>query len=164
MSETTMLLKAGATDLVLRMIEAGTIMPDLTLDNPVRAIREVGHDMTGLSRVQLTDGRQMSALQIQHDYLARASDFTDSNGRDPVSQRVLQIWERVLGAIETGNLDEIAPEIDWVTKYQLIQRYQARHDLPLSSPRTARLDLAYHDLRRDRGLYTCCSATAPSAA
>ncbi len=63
------------------------------------------------------------------------------------------MWQRVLGAIETGNLDKIAREIDWVTKYQLIERYRARHDLPLSAPRIARLDLAYHDLRRDRGLY-----------
>jgi proteasome accessory factor A len=153
MSETTMLLKVGATDLVLRMIEAGTIMPDLTLDNPIRAIRAVSRDMTGRSRVRLADGRQLSALQIQYEYLTRAADFTDTNGRDPVTGRVLEMWQRVLGAIETGNLDTIAREIDWVTKYQLIERYRARHDLPLSAPRVARLDLAYHDLRRDRGLY-----------
>jgi len=153
MSETTTLLKVGATDLVLRMIEAGTIMPDLTLDDPIRAIRGVSHDMTGRSRIRLTDGRQLSALQIQYEYLTRARDFTDSNGRDPVTGRVIQMWQRVLGAIETGNLDTIAREIDWVTKYQLIERYRARHDLPLSALRIARLDLAYHDLRRDRGLY-----------
>ena len=153
MSETTTLLKVGATDLVLRMIEAGTIIPDLTLDNPIRAIREVSHDMTGRSRVELASGRQMSALQIQYEYLTTATDFTDTNGRDPVTERVLEMWQRVLGAIETGNLDTIAREIDWVTKYQLIERYRARHDLPLSAPRIAQLDLAYHDLRRDRGLY-----------
>jgi Pup-ligase protein len=72
---------------------------------------------------------------------------------DPVTGRVLEMWQRVLGAIETGNLDTIAREIDWVTKYQLIERYRTRHDLPLSAPRIAWLDLAYHDLCRDRGLY-----------
>jgi proteasome accessory factor A len=153
MSQTTMLLKIGATDLVLRMIEAGAVMPDLTLDNPVRAIREVSHDMTGRSWVRLADGRQMSALQIQYEYLNRANDFTNTNGVDAVSGRVLEMWRRVLGAIEAGNLDEIAREIDWVTKYQLIERYRTRHGLPLSAPRIARLDLAYHDLRRDRGLF-----------
>jgi len=153
MSQTTMLLKVGATDLVLRMIEAGTIMPDVTLDNPIRAIREVSHDMTGRSRVRLADGREMSALQIQYEYLNRAKDFTDRNGLDPVSGRVLEMWRRVLGAIEAGNLDGIAREVDWVTKYQLIERYRSRHDLPLSSPRIARLDLAYHDINRGRGLY-----------
>ena len=129
------------------------IMPDLTLDNPIRAIREVSHDITGRSRVQLANGRQMSALQIQYEYLTRARDFTDNNGLNPVTERVLEMWQRVLGAIETGNLDKISREIDWVTKYQLIERYRARHDLPLSAPRIAQLDLAYHDLRRDRGLY-----------
>jgi proteasome accessory factor A len=153
MSETSTLLKVGSTDLVLRMIEAGSIMRDLRLENAIRAIREVSHDMTGRSRVRLALGRQMSALQIQYEYLSRAKDFAERNGRDVISARVLEMWERALGAIEAGDLDLIAREIDWVTKYQLIERYRAGHDLPLSSPRVARLDLAYHDVRRGRGQY-----------
>src|ERR1700719_4601709 len=153
MSETTMLLKVGATDLVLRMVEAGVVLRDMTLDNPIRAIREVSHDMTGRSRVRLANGREMSALDIQQEYLNRAKDFTDKNGLDPISKRVLEMWERALTAIEDGDLDRIAREIDWVTKYQLIERYRAKHDLPLSSPRVAQLDLAYHDVHRGRGLY-----------
>jgi proteasome accessory factor A len=153
MSETTMLLKVGSTDLVLRMIEAGAVLRDMTLDNPIRAIREVSHDMTGRSRVRLANGREMSALEIQYEYLSRAKDFTDRNGADAVSKRVLEMWQRSLSAIETGDLDKIAREIDWVTKYQLIERYRAKHDLPLSAPRVAQLDLAYHDVHRGRGLY-----------
>jgi proteasome accessory factor A len=153
MSETTMLLKVGSSDLMLRMIEAGAAMRDMTLDNPIRAIREVSHDMTGRSRVRLANGREMSALEIQYEFLTRAKDFTDHNGIDAIGKRVLEMWERALGAIENGNLDKIAREIDWVTKYQLIERYRARHDLPLSAPRVAQLDLAYHDVRRGRGLY-----------
>jgi proteasome accessory factor A len=153
MSETTMLLKVGATDLVLRMVEAGVVLRDMTLDNPIRAIREVSHDMTGRSRVRLANGREMSALEIQYEYLTRARDFTDRNGLDTISGRVLEMWERALGAIESGDLDKIAREIDWVTKYQLIERYRAKHDLPLSAPRIAQLDLAYHDVHRGRGLY-----------
>jgi proteasome accessory factor A len=153
MSETTMLLKVGTTDLILRMIEAGAALRDMTLDNSIRAIREVSHDITGRSRIRLANGREVSALDIQYEYLNRAKDFTDANGLDANSKRVLEMWERALGAIETGNLDKIAREIDWVTKYQLIQRYQAKHGLPLSAPRIAQLDLAYHDIRRGRGLY-----------
>jgi len=122
MSETTMLLKVGATDLVLRTAEAGVVLRDMTLDNPIRAIREVSHDMTGRSRVRLANGREMSALEIQYEYLSQAKDFTDKNGLDPVSKRVLEMWERALSAIEEGHLDRIAREIDWVTKYQLIER------------------------------------------
>ena len=72
---------------------------------------------------------------------------------DATTQRVLMMWERALDSIESGSLDKVAREIDWVTKYQLIERYRARHDLPLSSPRVAQLDLAYHDVHRGRGLY-----------
>ena len=153
MSETTMLLKVGSTDLILRMIEAGAALRDMTLDNSIRAIREVSHDMTGRSRIRLANGREVSALDIQYEYLNRAKDYTDANGLDANTKRVLEMWERALSAIESGNLDKIAREIDWVTKYQLIERYQAKHGLPLSAPRIAQLDLAYHDIRRGRGLY-----------
>jgi proteasome accessory factor A len=153
MSETTVLLKLGATDLVLRMIEAGAVLPDLVLDNPLRALGAVSLDVTGRSPVRLADGREPSALDIQREYLARARDFADRNGADAASGRVLGIWERVLDSVEAGNLDAIARETDWVTKYQLIERYRAAHGLPLSSPEIAQLDLAYHDVNRGRGGY-----------
>jgi proteasome accessory factor A len=153
MSETTTLLKVGSTDLVLRMIEAGADLREMMLDDPIRAIRMVSHDVTGRSRIRMANGREMSALEIQYEFLARAADFASQNGLDAIGERVLEMWERALGAIETGNLDKIAREIDWVTKYQLIARYRAKHDLPLSSPRIAQLDLAYHDVHRGRGLY-----------
>ena len=153
MSETTTLLKAGATDLVLRMAEAGTVLPGPALDNPVRATGEVSRDTTGRSRARLAHGQRMSALDIQREYLTRAKDFTRSRGADPVSRRVLGLWERALDAIGAGNLDAIAREIDWVIKYQLIDRYRAEHDVPLSAPEVAQADLAYHDIRRGHGLY-----------
>jgi proteasome accessory factor A len=66
---------------------------------------------------------------------------------------VLDLWGRALTAVETGELDLVAREVDWVTKYQLIERYRAKYDFPLSHPRVAQLDLAYHDVSRRRGLY-----------
>src|SRR6202034_1345875 len=102
MSETTMLLKVGATDLVLRMVEAGVVLRDMTLDKPIRAIREVSHDITGRSRVRLANGREMSALEIQWEYLSRAKDFTEKNGVDAITTRVIEMWERALTAIEDG--------------------------------------------------------------
>jgi proteasome accessory factor A len=153
MSEVTTLLKAGATDLVLRTVEAAAVMPDLTLENPIQALGAVSHDLTGRSRVRLANGRQMSALDIQREYLARATDFADKHGADALSRRVLRLWERTLEAIGTGHLDAIAREIDWVIKYRLIERYRASHGLPLSAPQVAQADLAYHDLYRGRGLF-----------
>ncbi|MBE1536226.1 Pup--protein ligase [Actinomadura algeriensis] len=153
MSEATMLLKVGATDLVLRMVEAGVVMRDLTLENPIRAIREVSHDMTGRRKVRLANGREASSLEIQKEYFVKARDFVDARGGDATAKRVLDLWERTLRAVETGDLDLVSREIDWVMKYQLIERYRRKYDLPLSSPRVAQLDLTYHDVHRDRGLY-----------
>jgi proteasome accessory factor A len=153
MSETTALLKIGTTDLVLRMIEAGVVMRDLTLENAIRAIREVSHDMTGRRRIKLANGREASALEIQLEYYAKARDFVQRRGTDATAERVLDLWERTIKAVESGDLGSVEREIDWVTKYQLIERYREKHDLPLSSPRVAQIDLAYHDVSRRRGLY-----------
>ncbi|MCX4777312.1 Pup--protein ligase [Streptomyces sp. NBC_01264] len=154
MSETTMLLKVGATDLVLRMIEAGTVMRDLTLENPIRAIREVSHDITGQRKVRLASGREASALEIQREYYDKAVDFAERRGiRTGVVDQVLELWGRTLDAIDAEDLDRIGTEIDWVMKYQLIERYRAKHNMTMSNPRVAQIDLAYHDIHRRRGLY-----------
>jgi proteasome accessory factor A len=153
MNECTTMLKVGSADLVLRMIEHGVTFRDLTLENPIRAIREISHDMTGGRPVRLVAGRSASALQIQREYYERAVDFVEHSGEDPMAKRVLELWGRTLDAIEQQDLSLIDREIDWATKYQLIERYRAKHDLPLSSPRVAQLDLAYHDISRTRGLY-----------
>jgi proteasome accessory factor A len=153
MSETTTLLKVGTTDLVLRMIEAQVGFRDLTLENAIRAIREVSHDVTGRRKVKLLNGRELSALEIQQEYFTKARDFVQRRGGDATTEKVLELWERTLKAVDTGDLAMVEREIDWVAKYQLIERYRAKHDMPLSSPRVAQLDLAYHDVNRRRGLY-----------
>ncbi|MDT3396689.1 Pup--protein ligase [Streptomyces sp. B1866] len=154
MSETTMLLKVGATDLVLRMIEAGTVMRDLTLENPIRAIREVSHDITGQRKVRLASGREASALEVQQEYYEKAVDFCERRGiRKGTVDRVLELWGRTLEAIRTEELDRIDTEIDWVMKYRLIERYRAKNNITMSHPRIAQIDLAYHDIHRRRGLY-----------
>jgi proteasome accessory factor A len=153
MNESTTMLKVGAADLVLRMIEGGVTFRDLTLENPIRAIREISHDLTGTRSVRLAAGRTASALEIQREYYSRAVDFMAREGDDESAKRVLELWGRTLDAIEQQDLSKIDREIDWATKYQLIERYRGKHDLPLSSPRVAQLDLAYHDISRTRGLY-----------
>ncbi|MFE2295513.1 Pup--protein ligase [Streptomyces sp. NPDC059452] len=154
MSETTMLLKVGATDLVLRMIEAGTVMRDLTLENPIRAIREVSHDLTGRRKVRLASGREASAIEVQREYYEKAVDFVERRGiRTGTVDQVLELWGRTLDAVEAEDLDRIDTEIDWVMKYKLIERYRAKHNMTMSNPRVAQIDLAYHDIHRRRGLF-----------
>jgi proteasome accessory factor A len=153
MNESTTMLKVGSADLVLRMIEDGIVFRDLTLENPIRAIREISHDLTGTRAIRLAAGRTASALDIQREYYAKAVDYVERTGSDDSSKRVLELWGRTLDAIDRQDLSMIDREIDWATKYQLIERYRAKHNLALSSPRVAQLDLAYHDISRTRGLY-----------
>ena len=154
MSETTTMLKVGSVDLVLRMIEAGVILRDLSLENPIRAIRDISHDMTGRHLVRLANGRQVSALQMQTEYYEKAAAFADREGLDdPVHKSVLDLWQRALVAVETGDLGLVDTEIDWVIKWRLIEHYAERHGLELDDPRLLQIDLAYHDIDRERGLF-----------
>lgn len=159
MSETTTMLKVGATDLLLRMLEAGVAVRDLVLENPIRAIREISHDKSGHAPVKLADGRTLTAVEIQEEYLNRVTNFVDSNGlRTQVDNQVLELWARGLDALRTGDLSKVDRDLDWVIKLRLIERYRAKYDLPLSDPRIARLDLAYHDISRTEGLFNLLAA------
>lgn len=157
MSETTTLLKVGSADLVLRMLEAGVVMRDMTLENPIRAIREMSHDMTGKRTVKLTTGRELSALSMQWEYFDKASSFAERRGlldeASGITRRVLELWGRTLKAVEAEDPTLIDREIDWAIKWRLLQRYMDKHGLALDSPRISQLDLAYHDINRNRGLY-----------
>src|SRR5215213_8883771 len=136
MSEWSAFLKVGATDLVLAMVEEATVLRDLTLENPIRAIREISHDMSCRRKVRLANGREASALDIQREYFEKAARFVDRHD-----------------AGEHQELDRIGRQVDWVTKYLMIERARARHNLPLSHPKVALMDLTYHDVNRKRGLY-----------
>ncbi|MBN9743008.1 MULTISPECIES: Pup--protein ligase [Amycolatopsis] len=153
MAEPTTMLKVGSAHLVLEMIEAGVQFRDFTLDNPIRAIREISHDLTGRRQVRLAGGREASALDIQREYHARAVQHLKENGSTPANERVVELWGRALEAVEEQDFSKIDTEIDWAIKHRLVERYRAKHDLDLSSPRVAQLDLAYHDIRRGRGIF-----------
>jgi proteasome accessory factor A len=153
MSEYTTFLKVGSTAILLRMLEdPSVVMRDMTLENPIRAIREISHDMTCRRKVRLANGRELSALDIQREYLDRALRYADSKGLGPLESKALEMWEHCITTIERDPLD-LRSEIDWVIKYHLLEAYRGRHDLPLSSPKIALMDLQYHDVNRERGLF-----------
>lgn len=154
MSETTTMLKVMSAHLVLRMIEEGVVLRDMTLSNPIRAIREISHDTTGTRTVKLANGRELSALQIQSEYFDKVSDFVSRREiNDSITRRTMDLWERTLKAVEAQSFGLIDKEIDWVIKRKFIERYMKKNNLELASPRIAQLDLAYHDINRRRGLF-----------
>ncbi len=153
MSEYATFLKVGATSILLRMLEdPSVVLRDMTLENPIRAIREISHDMTCTRRVRLANGRELSALEIQSEYLNRALRYADTKGLSPLEQQALDMWEHCLTALESDPF-KLDRECDWVIKHNLIEAYRAKHDLPLASPKVALVDLQYHDVNRSRGLF-----------
>lgn len=146
-------LKLATTDLVLRVLEDRSGMRELTLDNPIRAIREISQDLTGTRRVRLASGREMSALDLQQAYLERVERHLQAApDTDAEDLRVAAAWRETLEALATDPMS-LGRRLDWVTKYQLIERFRARHDLPLQHPRVALLDLSYHEVLPERGVY-----------
>ena len=124
MSETTAMLKVGAADLVLRMLESGAVMRDLSCENPIRAIREISHDTTGTRTVTLNNGREVTALQMQTEYLEKVAQYVDRRGlrADPMTDRIMDLWERSLKAVEAQDFSGVETEIDWVIKQRLLDR------------------------------------------
>ncbi len=152
MSEYATFVKVGTVVALLQMIERDVVFRDLTLENPIRAIREISHDMTCRKKVRLANGRELSALDIQWEYLDRALRFSRSPGFPPEVEQAIQRWEHLLTGLEKDPLS-LDREVDWVIKYRLLERYRDKRDLPMSDARLAMLDLAYHDVSRTRGLY-----------
>jgi proteasome accessory factor A len=152
MSEYATFAKIGSTVALLQMLEDEVVFRDLTLENPIRAIREISHDMTCRRTVKLANGRELSALDIQWEYLERVLRYTRTTGVSPEVEKAVAMWEHLLTGLEKDPMT-LNREVDWVAKYHLIDRYQARHKLPLSSARLALIDLNYHDVNQERGLF-----------
>lgn len=153
MSEYTNFLKVGTCALMLRMLEEPqVVLRDMTLENPIRAIREISHDMTCTRRVRLANGREVSALDIQTEYLNRAIRFAEHHDLTDQEKLALEMWEHCLTALADDPL-KLDREIDWVIKYKLIENYRERHGIELNDAKVALVDLQYHDVNRERGLF-----------
>ena len=150
MSEYTTFLKVGATACLLRMLEDPAVaMRDMTLENPIRAIREISHDLTCRRPVRLASGRELSALDMQREFLDRALAYADRRGFDPVESKALAMWEHCVVKLEEDPMT-LDREVDWVIKRRLIEAFRERHDLDLGDARVQLLDLQYHDVTRSR--------------
>ena len=152
MSEYVTFVKIGTTAALLQMLEADVVFRDLSLENPIRAIREISHDPSCRRLVRLANGRELSALDIQWEYLERVMRYSRTAGFPAQIEQAIGMWEHLLTGLEKDPMS-LNREVDWVMKLHLIEKYQARHDLAMSSARLGLLDLAYHDVNRDRGLY-----------
>jgi len=155
LSEISTYLKLGTTALVLAMIEDRFLAADLGIEAPVSELRQISHDPTCKHLITLRDGRRMTAVQLQLEYLELARKYTEDRyggDTDELTADVLDRWESVLARLAEDPL-LTARELDWTAKLEVLNGYRARDGLAWSHPRLQLVDLQYADVRPDRGLY-----------
>jgi proteasome accessory factor PafA2 len=155
LSEISAYLKVGTTSLVLAMIEDKFISRELSVDQPVRSLRAVSHDPSLRHLLKLADGRKLTAVQLQMEYLDLARKYVEDRfGSDADAQTldVLERWESVLTRLEADPM-QLGRELDWVAKLKLLNSYRDRDGLAWDDAKLHLVDLQYADLRPDKGLY-----------
>ena len=147
------LLKVAAMDLLLDYLEHGGELGDLALADPMRAIRDTCHDMSGGVLLERSDGRTITPLEVQAEHLGRLRDHVAQGVEvTALHEAALELWERGLQALRLQQPELVDKELDWAVKHRLLTRYCQRHDTDLTDPRVSRLALAYHDVSPGEGL------------
>ena len=152
MSEVSNYLKVGTMAIVLSMVEDDFIERDFSVDGPVGAFRVVSRDLTCRETFRLKDGRSITAVDLQREFLALAHRYYRDREAEPWVREVLTRWENTLDRLAEDPM-QLGRELDWVIKRQLIENYMAKHDLAWNDSRVAMIDLQFHDIRPGRGLY-----------
>ena len=153
MSEYTTYLKVGTTLLVLEMIEEGFLPVPLALRNPVRALRDVSHDLTCKLSLPMRNGTMMTAIDIQRCFWEAAQRYVETHADcHPTYPGVVREWGAVLDRLAADPMD-LYREIDWVMKMHLLRNYMDRRGSDWDDPRIAMMDLQYHDIRPEKSLY-----------
>ena len=156
MSQVSTYLKVGTTALILALIEDDFLPRQFVFETPVEAMRDVSYDLTLGESLRMADGSQMTALEVQWEFLEQSRKYVEERGTDhvggDVALDVLTRWEAVLGALEDDPM-QLADQLDWVAKYRLLSSFKERHDLEWDDARLRALDIQYHDLRPYKCLF-----------
>lgn len=158
MSEYSAWMRVGSTALVLDLIESGRA-PELSLNDPVAALKTISHDPTLTATVPTSRG-ELTAVQIQRLYLQAALDWERENTGltagpavpDAETAEVLEAWEELLADLHE-DLYRAADRVDWIAKLSLLESYRRRDGLAWDAPLLGMVDLQYADLRPEKGLY-----------
>ena len=152
LSEVSTYLRVGVTSIVLALVEDGALPKSLAVNDPVKVVKEVSHDLSCKRQYPLERGGRATAVEIQKEFLDNALRYFSSRSIDPITKDVLARWERVLAKLADDPL-QLDREIDWVIKHKLIKSYIARHKVDWHHPQVHMVDLQYHDVRPDKGLF-----------
>nr|WP_131102407.1 depupylase/deamidase Dop [Streptomonospora litoralis] len=155
MSEISTYLKLGTTAIVLAMVEDGFLNVDLSLETPVADLRAFSHDPSLTHAARLRDGRRMTAVELQRQYLELARKYVqDRFGPDVDADTadILDRWESTLDRLAADPM-QLSEELDWVAKLKLLESYRSRDSIDWGHHRLQLVDLQYSDVRPDKGLY-----------
>ena len=155
--EVATLLRIGTTMIVLDMIEDGFLPEPIALADPVRAFHAISHDLTQRGTVELDDGRTVTPLELQWHYLDYAKKYLEHQDVDDSTAEVMRRWESVLATAESDPR-ELRGQVDWATKLDLLEQYRDRDGLAWGDAKLSMIDLQYHDVRQDKGLYNRLAA------
>jgi len=152
MAECSTYLKVGTMALVLDMVEEDWALPPIELEDPIQAIKAVSRDLEVKADLRLAGGKPTTAVAVQRAYLQAARDFYACHELTLPVKDVLVRWEETLDKLERDPR-ELVRELDWVAKRALIESYLDRKGAGWEDPRAAMMDLQYHDVRPEKGLY-----------
>jgi len=152
MSEVATFLKVGCTAIVLRMIEDEFITGDFGLEDAVGALKTVSRDPTCRAKIRLAGSRTITAVDLQWEFLGWAKKYLAGQDDDQVTEEVMARWEEVLNGLESDPMT-LDRQLDWVAKFKVIDAYQQRQGVDWNDPRLALVDLQYHDVRPEKGVY-----------
>jgi len=155
MSETTTILKVATTELMLRAAELGLLNDKFKIENPIKAIREISSDLKFGNSFRLESGREITALQMQKEMyqIVLSMPGLDEILEKPFYKYALDLWKRSLEALESGVFTQVDMEIDWMIKRKFMNSYKDKHQLNDNDSRMIMLDISYHNIRKDRGLF-----------
>jgi proteasome accessory factor A len=155
MSETTTVVKVATTELMLRAAELGLLKDKFTIENPIRTIREISTDLKFRNSFRLSSGREITALQMQNEMYNIVSSMPglDELLEKPFYRYALNLWRRSLDALESEDYSLVDMELDWMIKRKFMNSYKEKHQLNDMDSRLILLDISYHNIRKDRGLF-----------
>ena len=155
MSETTTVLKVATTELMLRAAELGLLKDKFTIENPIKTIREISNDLKFRNSFRLSSGREITALQMQNEMynIVLSMPGLDEILEKPFYRYALNLWRRSLDALESQDFSLVDLELDWMIKRKFMNSYKEKHQLNDMDSRLILLDISYHNIRKDRGLF-----------
>ena len=155
MSQTTTNLKVSSTEMILQLIEIGQINDEFNIENPIRTLRDISSDLTFSKKFRLSNGKEVTALNLQEHYLERVinSSIYSEFEANEYYKKAIDLWEKFLNCAKQNDFSSVDKDIDWVIKKKYMDQYQKKNGLKNNDPRMVLIDITFHNIRKDRGIF-----------